>query len=178
IAACRQGVNEMRGIAEHRALLEHSYQAVEEKVVERTAQLREAQNDLVRVARSAGMAEIATSVLHNVGNVLNSLNVSLSVATTKVQNSPVADLSRAVAMIGEHKSDLGQFLTQDERGRQIPEFLAAVTEVLTGEQALVLDEMQSLARSVDHIKEIVHVQQSNAKVGGLLEQVHIATLID
>ena len=178
IASCRQSVSEMRGIAQQRALLEHSYQLVEDKVKQRTAQLREAQSDLLRVARSAGMAEIATSVLHNVGNVLNSVNVSLRVATGKVEKSPVKDLSRAIGMIREHREDLAGYLTRDERGKQIPEFLEAVSEVLSCDQAQMLEEMNSLARNVDHIKEIVSVQQSHAKVSGLVEQVRIADLLE
>jgi signal transduction histidine kinase len=178
IASCRQGVSEMRGIAEQRALLEHSHATVEEKVKQRTEQLKEAQSELLRVARSAGKAEVATSVLHNVGNVLNSLNVSLRVATGKVQNSPVTDLVRAVEMMGAHKEDIGEYLARDERGRLIPEFLAAVTESLAAEQKLVLEEMNSLGKNVEHIKQIVAVQQANAKAAGVVERVNINDLID
>ncbi len=178
IASCRQGVSEMRGIAQQRALLEHSHATVEEKVRQRTQQLREAQEEIVRVARSAGMAEIATSVLHNVGNVLNSLNVSLRVATGKVQNSPVQDLVRAVGMMGEHKNELGDYLTRDERGRMIPEFLLAVTEALASEQTQILSEMNSLGKNVEHIKQIVSVQQSHAKAGNMTERIRLADLIE
>jgi signal transduction histidine kinase len=176
--SCYQGVREISGIARQRALLEESHATIEEKVKQRTEQLREAQSELLRVARSAGKAEVATSVLHNVGNVLNSLNVSLRVATGKVKNSPVSDLVRAVGMIGEHKGELGSYLTQDERGRLIPEFLSAVAEALASEQTQVLSEMRSLEKNVEHIKQIVSVQQSNAKGGGMVEGVRVSDLID
>jgi len=110
--------------------------------------------------------------------VLNSLNVSLRVATGKVQNSPVTDLVRAVGMMGEHKDELGEYLTRDERGRQIPEFLSAVAEALASEQAQVLSEMNSLGKNVEHIKQIVAVQQSNAKAAGVMECVNLSDLID
>ena len=178
IAACERGVSEMRGIAEQRALLERSHDIVEEQVQQRTEQLRQAQDELVNVARQAGMAEIATSVLHNVGNVLNSVNVSVQTATTTVQGSPVDQLAAAVEMVREHKTDLGTFLERDERGRMIPEFLEAVSEALCKDQSEMLAEMRSLAKNVDHIKEIVHVQQSHAKVTELRESVRLKDLIE
>ncbi|HVS69856.1 MAG TPA: ATP-binding protein [Phycisphaerae bacterium] len=178
VASCRRSVSEMHGIAEHRAMLEQSHSAVEDKVRQRTAQLHEAQDELLKVARSAGMAEIATSVLHNVGNVLNSVNVSVRVAATKVERSPVGNLSKAVGMMAAHKNDLGEFLTTDERGKRIPEFLEAVAEALASEQADVLSEMNTLQKNVEHIKEIVAVQQSHAKAGPMVQQVQLRDLLE
>jgi signal transduction histidine kinase len=165
IASCIQGTHEMQGIAERQALLEESHRTTEEKVRERTQQLRDAQQDLVKAAREAGMADIATSVLHNVGNVLNSLNVSVSVASGKVEQSPVGDLAKAVAMIGDHQADLGEFLSADQRGKHLPAFLTTVAQVMADEQTALLEEMKCLSRNVDHIKQIVNVQQAYAKQG-------------
>jgi signal transduction histidine kinase len=123
------------------------------------------------------MAEIATSVLHNVGNVLNSVNVSVRVASDKLQRSPVGNLAKAVGMMSARKEDLGEFLTHDDRGRRIPEFLEAVSEALCGEQSQIMSEMESLQRNVEHIKEIVSVQQSHAKPGKVEERVCVASLI-
>ena len=167
IASCLQGVKEMHNIAERQALLEESHRTVEQKVDERTRELKDAQQRLIDAARGAGMADIATSVLHNVGNVLNSLNVSVSVASGKIQQSPVGDLTKAVAMIDAHKGDIGEFLSTDQRGKHLPGFLTTVAQVMADEQAfLLLDEMSSLSRNVEHIKQIVNVQQAYAKLGG------------
>jgi signal transduction histidine kinase len=178
IASCAKGVREMRDIAERQALLEESHRTVEEKVRERTRQLEDLQQDMVKVARSAGMAEIATSVLHNVGNVLNSLNVSLNIATQRVQQSPVVNLAKATRMLEQHQEDLPAFLTADPRGRQIPGYLMAVSEALSGEQGELLSEMESLAKNVEHIKEIVNVQQSHAKGTGMRGRVHVESVIE
>jgi signal transduction histidine kinase len=166
IASCIQGVREIHHIAERQALLEESHRTVEEKVRQRTTELQDAQQRLIKSAREAGMAEIATSVLHNVGNVLNSLNVSVSVVSGKVHQSPITDLTKAVAMIDDHKADLGEFLTADQRGKHLPAFLTTVTQVMAEEQAALLEEMKSLSRNVDHIKQIINVQQAYAKLQG------------
>jgi len=68
------------------------------------------------------MAEIATGVLHNVGNVLNSVNVSASLALEKVRTSEVSSLSKAGEMLEKNRDNLPEFLTSDERGKQLPPF--------------------------------------------------------
>ena len=158
--------------------LEKSYKSVEQQVFDRTRELQDTQKKLVDTARSAGMAEVATSVLHNVGNVLNSVNVSAGVVTDKIRQSSVKNLSRAVDLMQTRKADLAQFVTEDERGRQLPTYLVAVTDVLKQEQTSLLDELGTLARNLDHIKQIVHVQQSYAKSSGVIETVILESLIE
>jgi PAS domain S-box-containing protein len=50
------------------------------------AELEKAQKDLVLASRQAGMAEVATGVLHNVGNVLNSANVTTSLISDNLKS--------------------------------------------------------------------------------------------
>ncbi len=142
------------------------------------AELKAAHEKLLDTSRKAGMAEIATSVIHNVGNVLNSVNVSVSMATGKLQKSAIKDLTRAVQLIADHKQDLANYLTRDQRGKLIPDFLSAVSEVLNTEQQSLIDEMTSLAKNVDHIKQIVHVQQTHARPTHVTGPVAIVDLIE
>lgn len=178
LAACVQAVREMRGIATNRALLEESYRDVEAKVIERTQQLKAAQDDLVRTAHTAGMAEIATSVLHNVGNVLNSVNVSANVVAEKLKQSEVSTLAQVSQLITENKPNLGEFMSKDERGQMIPDFIAELAKCLGQEQQTLLDEVASLTKGIDHIKHIVAAQQSMAKKKDCRTSVEPATLFD
>jgi signal transduction histidine kinase len=163
ITSCMQGVREMRGIAENQALLQASHRSVEEKVRERTRQLEAAQEELVKSARTAGMAEIATSVLHNVGNVLNSVNIAAGVIAETVSRSEVASLARVSEMVRERKSDLGRYLTTDPAGQMIPDFLSDLAVCLQEEQRTITGEIGTLSRGVEHIKQIVAAQQGMAK---------------
>jgi PAS domain S-box-containing protein len=142
---------------------------------------READNvnqQLVAASRQAGMAEVATSVLHNVGNVLNSVNVSANLVIAYVKDSRVATLARVGTLVHEHADDLAHFLTEDPKGRQLPAFLMQVIEHLQSEQHLIATELQSLHDNIDHISEIVSMQQSHAKVSGVREIVNMGTLIE
>ncbi len=119
----------------------------------------------VRLAasRSAGMAEVATGVLHNVGNVLNSVNVSADLIRDRLAAGGAGGLARAVALIDAHRDDLAGFLTADPKGRQLPAYLGLLARALAEERASVLAELDSLTRGVDHIKRVVAMQQDAAR---------------
>jgi PAS domain S-box-containing protein len=134
--------------------------------------------ELVDTSRKAGMAEVATGVLHNVGNVLNSVNVSCSLVLERVQQSEVATLPKLAELIEAQRGRLDEFLTRDPQGRQIPDFLCSLAPVLAQEQSLALKELNLLRDKIDHIKEIVAMQQSYAGAGGVLERVAVADLIE
>jgi PAS domain S-box-containing protein len=142
------------------------------------ARLSELHRTLLETSRKAGMAEIATGVLHNVGNTLNSVNVSASLVAERLRGSRVAGIVRATELMREHTEDLGTFLTRDERGRLLPEYLLSVSKQLAEEQATMLVEVQSLTKNVEHIKSVVSMQQEHARFGGVQEQVAIPELLD
>lgn len=134
--------------------------------------------ELLDASRRAGMAEVATGVLHNVGNVLNSINVSTTLIIERLQTSRVARLNEVAKLLGEHTQDLSEFLTLDERGRKLPEFLAQLAAHLNRETQEVAEEMQAVAGNIDHIKEIVSTQQSYAGSFGVLEPLDLRDSIE
>ncbi|MBL9138793.1 MAG: PAS domain-containing protein [Verrucomicrobiales bacterium] len=133
---------------------------------------------LVETSRFAGMAEVATGVLHNVGNVLNSVTVSANLVRDRLKASRVSNLCRATAMLKEREADLLEFLATDPRGKRLPEYLATVSQHIANEQASLIEEVSHLGTNVEHIKEIVARQQSYAKVAGAFEDLHPEELID
>ncbi|HET7624090.1 MAG TPA: two-component regulator propeller domain-containing protein [Verrucomicrobiae bacterium] len=141
-------------------------------------EVEKSHKQLVVASRRAGMAEVATSVLHNVGNVLNSVNVSASIVEEKVKNSSAAKLDRVLSLLREHEGDLAGFLSRDPRGKQVVAFLEAIATHLDAEKGAVLNEIAALARNVDHIKSVVAMQQTHARVGGVSEIVNLRELIE
>ncbi|WLI43998.1 ATP-binding protein [Pseudomonas beijingensis] len=138
----------------------------------------EAQAQLAAAARQAGMAEIATNVLHNVGNVLNSVNISADLVTRKLRTSKALGLGKAVQMMNEHADDLGDFIAHDEKGKLLPGYLNQLVDALAVEQQSMTEELGQLSKSVDHIKEIVAAQQSYAGPSSLAETVQVKELIE
>jgi PAS domain S-box-containing protein len=142
------------------------------------AELENLQRQLVDASREAGMAEIATSVLHNVGNVLNSINVSTGLVVASVKKSRAPSLARVVILLQEHAQDLGAFITQDSRGKHVPAHLAQLAEHLQAEQEANVRELELLRRNVDHVKEIVALQQNYASFGGVKEMNNVVDLVE
>ena len=142
------------------------------------ASLEQAHRELVTASRQAGMAEVATSVLHNVGNVLNSVNVAASTISDKLKESKIASIARLAALLRNHAHDLGDFLTRDPNGQKIPAYLEDLAQFLTTEQALLLRETELVKKHIEHIKDIVTMQQSYAKVAGVTEIVKVADLVE
>jgi hypothetical protein len=142
------------------------------------AEAHATQAQLVTVSRQAGLAEVATGVLHNVGNVLNSVNVYATWVADKLKQSHCDQLAKIVAMLREHEADLGTFLTKDAQGRQVPAYLHALAERLEAEQAALRTEMRSLQKSLGHVKDVVAMQQNYAKVSGVTEPVPVEELLE
>lgn len=143
------------------------------------AKMESITKQLVEISRQAGMAEVATSVLHNVGNVLNSVNVSCSVVSDRIRKSRVSSVAKTADLLRQHDGDLAAFFTNDPAGRKLPEFIAKLAARLTEEQVEVLQELQSLGQNIEHIKDIVAVQQNYAKnIGGVRETLPIAPLVE
>jgi NO-binding membrane sensor protein with MHYT domain/signal transduction histidine kinase len=143
----------------------------EERRLELQMQLRE-------VSRHAGMAEVATGVLHSVGNLLNSLGVSTALVLTGLRDSRVGNVTRIAKLLNDNTQRLGVFLDSDPRGREIPTYLSQLGEHLGGENRALYAEMQAIATHVEHIGKIVAAQQTYARRGGVTEEVDVAELVD
>ncbi|MES2944065.1 MAG: DAHL domain-containing protein [Pseudomonadota bacterium] len=151
---------------------------LEQRVQARTLELRQTQSELVATARQAGMAEIATNVLHNVGNILNSVNVSVDVMSSTLRKSKIQGLTRAVQLMNERMADLGNFLTLDAKGKILPAYLGGLSQTLAREQQGLSEELEHLAKSVAHIKDVVARQQSYAGGSNIVEPVQVCDLVE
>jgi signal transduction histidine kinase len=153
--------------AEHELSLYRDH--LEELVKERTKELENAQGRLVDMSRRAGMAEVASGVLHNVGNVMNSVNVGASVTRDAVKALPVEGVARACDLLDQNAERLADYLRNDATGRKLPEYLRKLGGTLGKEKQGILDQIDQLAKHLEHMKTIIAAQQSYAKVNGMRE---------
>nr|WP_039011529.1 ATP-binding protein [Pseudomonas brassicacearum] len=140
--------------------------------------MSQVQTELNAKSRQAGMAEIATTVLHNVGNVLNSVNVSAELVSSQMRTSKAQGLGKVAQMMNEHVHDLSDFLTKDHKGKMLPDYLLKLAKVVAQEQQGIIEELGQLTKGIDHIKTIVAAQQSYAVAVSIVETVPVAELID
>ncbi|HEX9781237.1 MAG TPA: PAS domain S-box protein, partial [Opitutaceae bacterium] len=142
------------------------------------ADLETVHKQLVETSRQAGMAEIATNVLHNVGNILNSVNVSAALVSNALRTSRARGLTEALQLMEEHSADLSDFLTLDEKGKLLPGYLGRSAQALAREQQRMIEELAHLTQSIDHIKAVVATQQSHAGGASLVEPAQICELAE
>jgi two-component system, LuxR family, sensor kinase FixL len=95
-----------------------------------------------------------------------------------MRRSLVGDVGRIAALLREHAPALGDYLTSDPKGKQIPTYLVALGDHLTQERASVLKELRSLGNKIEHIRQIVSKQQDFTRVGGLEASENLAGLMD
>jgi len=133
---------------------------------------------LLETSRLAGIAEMATGVLHNLGNALNSVNTTVNLTTDRLQKSKVVALGKVVQLLEEQHGRLAEFFSADQRGQQLPGYLAQLSGHLLAERTDLLRELEGLQQNVDHIKEIVAAQQSYVRVSGITETVPASELVE
>lgn len=154
------------------------YAELDRRVQQRTHELEETQRRLVDTAHRAGMAEIATNVLHNVGNALNSVSVSTDVVLGRLQQSRLGTLDRIAQLLLQHKPNLANFFATDARSQSLPDLIESLAKYLGEERRANLDDLLRVYKHVGHIRDIVSVQQSFARAPRLVDNVNISELVD
>jgi signal transduction histidine kinase len=198
VIACFRGQQEVKEICERRADLEVTNLEIEERIQRRTQELDDSRahlkqeleerqrtqaereelfSELAKFSRAAGMAEVATGILHNVGNVLNSVNVSANIVIDRLKSSRVDTLVKTADVISTQHS-LPTFLSEDPRGKTFPRFFNELAENLRSERDTQLEELLSLAKNIDHITDIVSKQQSLSQVRGNMEEIDLLELVE
>lgn len=151
---------------------------LEERVERRTAELRATQRELLKTARKAGMAEVATGVLHNVGNVLNSVQTSMTLLVDQQRaNRPLDGLKRSVQLIDANLDDLSHFMTDDPKGPRLMGYLGKLATLFEQEHGQRQAHLTRLRSGVEHICGIIQAQQSNARCS-IVEAADLSELVE
>lgn len=136
------------------------------------------QAQLVAIARQAGMADVAASVLHQIGNCLNSVNVSATCAAESIRKLRLPLLGKIAEVLREHAADLPAFFSNDSRAKVVPKILVELVEDFGSEQRRSLEELARLMVGIDGIKAVLASQECLADGTDLLETVKIVGLMD
>lgn len=147
-------------------------------IIQDMTSIKKMEDNLISASRQAGMADVATSVLHNVGNILNSLKTSILIIDEINKKNSIEGLHKAALLLIHHQNNLSDFFTQDERGKVLPQFFITLFEVFNEEIKVINSEVQLLKKNIDHIDNIITTQQKMSGGYGVKEQFDIIELID
>jgi two-component system, NtrC family, sensor kinase len=139
------------------------------EMIEAQRTLEQTSAQLTEATRQAGMAEVATGVLHNVGNVLTSINVTANLLVDRLRDSKVTSLFKVCSLLKENAGNLGQFFTSDPRAAKLTSYLENLAANLEKDRQESMTELATLLKSVSHVKDIIWMQQSYASVSGIVE---------
>jgi|GEM_PF-1676022 len=139
----------------------------------------ETQKKFDSLSRRAGMADVATSILHNLGNILNSVNVTTNLLKEKFyNNSNLKNLAAAINLLNENLDNLPHYLSENPKGKLIPTYLISLAKTLNEEQAEVKNEITSLVEHLKHIEDIVAMQKTISGVSGISERVFLPEIVN
>ncbi len=140
--------------------------------------LRVQQQHMANMAHRAGMAEVASNIMHNIGNVLNSIHISSEHISSILKNSKIKELAQINQLLKANKEGLAGFLSNDSKGKLIPEYLNQVAVTLGKNHGELKKESERLVEKINLIGESIELQQGPAKPGNFYEQVSITGLLD
>lgn len=144
---------------------------------EMMGKLEGARAALVEAARTAGKSEIATGILHNVGNLLNSVNVSAGLVRERARSLRAEDMASLAKVLDENAKDLASFVGKDPRGRHLAPAVAMLGKHFAGEKQALLRELDALHGTVADMRELVNAQQAYAVRASVLEATEIPEVV-
>jgi signal transduction histidine kinase len=135
-------------------------------------------NQLIISARRAGMADVATSVLHNVGNILNSANVSLALINENINDQAINKLKALKELMNQNIDRISEYLSYDEKGKLIPKYFIALTTRVTQLHDAIQNEINNLNEQLQHIKDITTMQKDISGISNIRESIFVNDLLD
>ncbi len=150
---------------------------LEELVQERTEQLEVIQSQLIKTAHTAGQAEIATSVLHNVGNILNSVVTSSAMMMRTIEKSNSSKLVKANNLLRGNINNLDSFIQNDPKGKKLLDYYQMLENSLVQQDGTLLDQVNRIKEKIELIEAEIVAQQSYASGAVLTEEVFLQDVI-
>jgi signal transduction histidine kinase len=125
-----------------------------------------------------GMAEVATNVLHDVGNALTSIVVDTGLMRQSISSSRLGRLKLVSALLEEHRNNLPRFFARDPRGNHLVDYLSVLALELTQEQSALQGTLEDMNKNVSRVRAIIQMQQTYATSTLLPEDCELEELLD
>ncbi|MEZ5973410.1 MAG: ATP-binding protein [Planctomycetota bacterium] len=132
-------------------------------------QLEASRQETINAARRAGRQDMSVNVLHNVGNMLNHVSVSATVARDKVRDLPVSDLLAVAGALEANSVDLTNYLLNDPRGKHLPRFLRQLADHMERQSSSLFGDTEQITRGIDDVVALIARLQEADSSKGVIE---------
>lgn len=122
----------------------------------------------VVLSRRAGMADVATNVLHNIGNALTSTSTSSTRLNDQVAQRERVDLGRLLELLPAEPHEMRRFMNEDKRAELVRPYLERVNNRLRTETTAMREELRVLGEGLNHIRHVIRAQQDLARAGKVI----------
>ncbi len=146
-----------------------------DRMLDKLEQSRRAQQ---KVARLSGRSDIATGVMHGVGNLVNSVNVAACMASDTISTVVVDDLKAIRGALVEHQGDLDGYLRNDPQGQHLLDFFGATLDSLESRVSTAHSEVSSVLVSVEAVKSLVQSLQGEETRNVVIERINVAEEVE
>lgn len=133
---------------------------------------------ILQYARKSGRADVATSMLHNVGNILNTINVSSNILKEIISSQNFVDFFNVCSMLSDNIENIEKFLLLDDKGKLIPNYLAVLSAALVKSYNIACSEIENINIGVEHVRDILTTQHAFSKVTNVNEPVQLKYVIE
>ena len=133
---------------------------------------------LMDQAHKKGMADISTGILHNIGNILNNVNIATYSLARLLDDNAINDLIMANTLLNSRFDDLDEFIRSDPKGKTLMQFYVSLTDVFENFRNKLLENVERLSNRIDLIDEIITAQQSYTTVKSNLTALDIIAVVE
>lgn len=150
----------------------------EQQKLEHQKKLDNINKQLIIAARQAGMAEVAISVLHNIGNIMNSVNVAALSLSEKLKATNFDSLINIEKLIREHQKDFDNFINNDPQGKSLLSYINKIPTFWEERKKIFIEGVTEVNKNIKNINEIIVMQQSLAGATGTIENILLPDIIE
>ena len=141
-------------------------------------ELESTQKQLVENAYKTGMANVALGTLHNAGNILTSLNISVDLLRQSADALPLSGLKNISELVCRNKNNLSRFLSNNSKGENLIKYCQLMAKKILN---IKTELAEHIDRALDKIKLILNLIESQQRYVGIVslkERMQISSIIN
>ena len=130
-------------------------------------------------AYTQGRLEIVDTLLHNIGNAINSVTIGIGTVYENLVKNRLTSRLRALAnAIEGHQDDFGDYVTNHPQGQKVAPFIIGLADDFMSQDEKLAETVSRVQDRAEHIADIVRMQKSLGKSSVYRKDINLQQAID
>ena len=130
-------------------------------------------------AYTQGRLEIVDTLLHNIGNAINSVTIGIGTVYENLVKNRLTSRLRALAnAIEGHQDDFGDYVTNHPQGQKVAPFIIGLADDFMSQDEKLAETVSRVQDRAEHIADIVRMQKSLGKSSVYRKDINLRQAID